>query len=355
MSETTNTLLDAVGTVTNMMASARSDSLIKYTESTRVEPIVVIANSLRELPYTQDLLKALTSLFAGYYLQAVALATNVGKVDTLKLLDKLSTKRSPIMSAAGSLDRHLATEAYRDGFPSYASIALEERTNPTKQGFGKDTVAKAYDDVNLSVGKMLEVHISDGDHEAVIPVAIRLMVRQMGNSALVDILSLEGKDRSASARYHAWREGDLKFWRDLVFAQDIIDDHRKMLKADTKGGFRDAVKNRQKNRLAGAFSLDPSVNTISSIAIIDTQMAKQIERTARIKLSRSRNRNELMNKASLMLLVVVDTEYEVVTIYHNGLDTYTELSSKELKMASKKEADVGDILKGYLDSRAPTL
>ena len=36
MSESLSTALDAVGTVTSMMASATSNSLIKYTESARV-------------------------------------------------------------------------------------------------------------------------------------------------------------------------------------------------------------------------------------------------------------------------------------------------------------------------------
>lgn len=356
MTDTVSTALDAVGTIGNMLASTQSNSLIKFTERSRVEPIVLIANSLRELPYTPDLMKGLTSIFAGYYLQAVALSTNVGNIDTVRLLDKLNNKRSPIASAASSIDRHIATEAYKDGFPSYdvTDFALENKG----AAFGKNTIDKAYDDVNLSVGKLLEVNISDGEHTVPLAVAIRLMVRQMPNSALVDILSLDAKKRDVKTRYHQYREGDLKFWRDLVLCQDIINDHRKKLMADSKGGFSEASMNRQKNRLAGIFSLNPSVNTISSIAIIDHQMAKQIERTARIRLSRLRDRDELMNRAGLMLFVVIDTESELATIYHNGIDTYTELTAKELKAAARggsKEPDVGDILKSFLDSRAPSL
>ena len=75
-------------------------SLIEYTQSTRVEPIVLLDTGCVHLPYIEDILKVVNSLFAAYYLQAVAISVNVGRVDTVRLLDRLNPNRS-VANAAG--------------------------------------------------------------------------------------------------------------------------------------------------------------------------------------------------------------------------------------------------------------
>ena len=56
-----------------------------------------------------------------------------------------------------------------------------------------------------------------------------------------------------------------------------------------------------------------------------------------------------------MLIFVVDTEEEMVNIYHRGFKTFTRLHLKELKSSAKGAGpDIGEILKAYQLGRAPS-
>ena len=87
--------LALAGKLTEVMRNSTSDSLIEYTKPTRVEPLVLMDARVTKLDVAPDIMQSLTSLFSGYYLQAVALSVNVGRVDVVKLLDKLNPD-SPI-------------------------------------------------------------------------------------------------------------------------------------------------------------------------------------------------------------------------------------------------------------------
>ena len=87
------TTLEFVSYISDALRGARSDSLIEYSKPTRVEPIVLLDDRVASLNFTNDIMQSLTSIFAGYYLQAVALSVNVGKVDVIRLLDKVNPDR----------------------------------------------------------------------------------------------------------------------------------------------------------------------------------------------------------------------------------------------------------------------
>ena len=77
------------------LTAAKADSLVDYTQVARVEPICMISADclyLESLPAVQQ---SALSLFAGYYLQAVAISATVGKVSVFKTLDKINPNRSP--------------------------------------------------------------------------------------------------------------------------------------------------------------------------------------------------------------------------------------------------------------------
>ena len=68
-----------------------------------------------------------------------------------------------------------------------------------------------------------------------------------------------------------------------------------------------------------------------------------------------KHRQKFFEAAYLMLIAVVDTRYEVVTIYHRGLSIPSEVSFKELKRNGKKDnIDVNEILKAYQLGDAPS-
>lgn len=381
------TTLSFLSRVPDILRSARSESLIEFTKPTRVEPIVLLDDRVVHLGFTRDLLLALTSIFSGYYLQAAALSVNVGRIDVIDVLDRVNPNRSLDDAAIkGILNIGLrggfeSAQSYRYGLPyPNQPIGLEhfglERSvysvfdeddaydadpkaplnRDTVSSTGKDTVKLAQDVSNLAVGKLLEVEITSENHSARFPVLVRLIPTAAPSDAVVALFSVDQQPRSVKERWHAWRSGQLTFIRDLVLCQDLIDAHKKALIKDPSGVYATSLKRRRTNKLSAIFSGQPSVATASNIVIVSDETRKTLERSIGGRLKDFKTRESLFKSTYTMLFVVVNAEWEAITIYHRSIETPTELSAGDLKFPKSGGGnDVAEILKAYVMGSAPTI
>ena len=351
------TALDLVGKLPDLMRAAKSDSIIEYTKPTRVEPMTIIEDRIKLLPYAHDLMQTLTTIYAGYYLQAVGISVNVGKIDVIRLLDKLNPERSPFDSAMGTAGYMMSTESYQHALPRPGrtpSLEAAPQIPQSAGGFGKDQVLKLQENTNLSVGKLLEVQVESCGHKATFPVSLRLIVNNADETTLAHTLGIGSKDISMSARWHGMRSGQLKYIEDGIFCQDLIDDHRKALMRDT-GFYAATLARRNKNVMSAIVSGQPSVATASNIVVITKDLQKKLEGQIGGRLSDFNTRERIFKNTYVMLMVVVDPEWGHVTIYHRSLERPTELTDKELKSASKSSGpDIAEILKAYQLGNSPS-
>jgi len=491
------TFLDALGKILVFWKkSQKADSLISYTQTTRVEPICIIDQRALHVSYVTDILQALNATFAAYYLQAAAISVNVGKIDVGKFLNHLNPDRAvfesfnPAMEClcGGALP---AQNDYRYGLPTLYKTALEslpvnmpnaleadhrpfEETlkkagftdeeladfkrdidnlhaniaegkkafahgvhagegtgapwqgaaRPYKapafqaepfepdpnldaednagmkeehdkiqhdrqkafekkqeeakkvwdaaeqqrirtvsgQGFGTDLSKDMREAANLSVGRMYTIDISDGGHKASIPVLIRLLTTETDPSLLVHILSDGAKVKNATAkeRWFGYKLGDLKFWKDLVFATDLVDEHRKALLKDDNGVYAEVLRRRRTNKSATgvAFLADggdykPSVGTASNLVITTRQTIKDLEKDLGGKFDRPEIRAKVFERSYLMIVAVIDPDYDHVTFYYRGIALPTELTVRDLKKVGKDGNDVMELLRLLSAGTAP--
>lgn len=201
---------------------------------------------------------------------------------------------------------------------------------------------------NLSVGKLVEVSIQQDKHKATFPIQVRLIATIMASSVLSHILGDGSRDITWKERYHGWRANQLDFWRDIVMAEDLIQERRKALMKDDTGAYAEILKRRAGNAAAGVMSATPSIGTASNIVIMTQQTAKELELSIGGRLSDAHTRKKVFDNTYIMIMVILDTEWEQVTIYHRGIALPTKLSIKELKVANKGSGpDVAEILKAY--------
>ena len=384
-----------------MFKNQKTDSLISFTKATRVEPIALVDQRLAHQPFMNDVMQSISSMFIGYYLQAISLAVNVGRVNVVKLLDALNPTRDVHDAAAtrivaelnGPNKGLLSMESYRYALPAPGeAVGMEafgemnhdewidkslkegmkaqkikdeiEKSNLNKNQLldnvsihGKSELQKAVSEaVNLSVGKLVEVTIEDDGKKATFPIMIRVISTIVSPNTLVHILA-DGSRFFASAkeRFHSWRAGQLEFIRDLVLCQDLIDEHRKALLQDKSGVYQEILARRTGNSTASFLSGSPSIGTASNILVIAASTAKQVEAEIGGRLSSKAVRDRMFDKTYIMIMVIVDPETEQVVFYHRGIAQPTELSIKELKVANKGTGpDVGEILKAYQLGNNPT-
>jgi hypothetical protein len=334
-------------------------SLADLTRPARVEPLVIIDKPLAEQPYMEDILKMALSTFTGYYLQAVAMVTNVGRIETLKVLDSLNPHRS--QGDLGDIkDAVWSKESYAGGLPSLEAfnepmeqnliVSMEAGDDKNQVSPSDDSVKKLYEVENLAVGKLVNVELEDGEtgQKGKLPVLLRLIPTKVAPDVLTHIFTATAKNSSWKERYHLWRAGQIRLVRDLIFSVDLIDEHRKALVNDTSNVYMTISDRRRNNAMKAAYTDVPSMADASNIAVISKQTAKEIGRALHGKLDSVKVRKQVFDATYLILLIVVDEQWERVTVYHRGLDMPTEMSFREIKASEKgKGPDITEILKAY--------
>lgn len=373
------TALDFATRVPDLMRSARSGSLVEYTRPTRVEPMVLVDLSASQLPYIEDILNAGLNIFAGYYLQAVSLSVNVGDVNVMQMLEKLQPNRDPI-EAASHNRWSLLLEDSNMSLPFFGESQLPEgysqeytaaekaddyhtgrgEDHKVERGDGSDlreSIKNINENASLSVGKLIEVNITSQGEKASFPVQVRLRVNTVRPDVLAHTLSLGSRDISAKERFHGWRSGQLRFFKDLVLAQDIIEQHQNSLLKDSSGYYRSRMDNRRKNKLSALLSGSPSVATASSIMVMTSETAKDLELRTRKKLEKFKDREKIFSETYAMMFFVIDPDWEQVTIYHRSIEQPTEVSVRDMQRTNKRSdgPDITEILNAFRQNQSPTI
>lgn len=213
---------------------------------------------------------------------------------------------------------------------------------------------------NLSVGRTYTVDITDGGHKASIPVQIRLLTTECASDLLVHILSDQAKVKTSTAKERAFgfKLGELKFWKDIVFATDLIDEHKKAMLGDKTGVYKEIMNRRAagQNRDTVAFFDEGhlSVGTASSLVVTTRETIKDLETVIGGKWSNFAVRQKVFDRSYLMIVAVVDPDYDHVTFYYRGIELPTELSVKDLKKAGKdSNSDILALMQALQQGNAP--
>lgn len=235
------------------------------------------------------------------------------------------------------------------------TVYMDGSTSDSKYSVDTKDVTKMVTDItNLAVGKMIEVTISENGQSAKIPVTVRMRVTGMSPQVMTETLSVGGYDGSFKSRWRQWRAGEIRFWADAVFAMDRIEAHKKAAMRDKSGYYAAVHKRDAKNGLAAAMTGNVSVGTASSIIVMTEQTRKELERNLNRKLSDFRVRQDVFQNTYAMLMVVIDPEWETVTIYHRGIEMPTELTAKDITTSAKGNGpDITEILRMFMEGKAP--
>lgn len=335
-----------------------SGSLVDYTSSARVEPLVLLDNNLLFDDITPDVMQTMLAMFSGYYLQAWSLSAQIGNIDVMRQLDKLNPNRDFTGAVLTKMESFRENNDLTNRLPVAGDrrFALESEVLAMEASTGQEAIREIREQANLCVGKLLNVEVTDGEKKAEIQVAVRLMVNTIPPDSLINILSIGSQNVSLKERYHQWRSGQIEFFKDLILCQDLIDAHKKNLISD-KTGLYQAIRNRSsKNLIAGVLTGNFSVATASNIAVVSSESIAKLEATIGGSMKDFRTRQKVFENTYLMIMAVVDREWQRVTIYTRGIPDITSVSARDLKQGNKGNGpDVGDILQAYKVGHSPSL
>lgn len=383
------TLFNACSLATNVLSERHEGSIIEYSSPTRNVVLTTLEDKLTHHDVTADILKFCTNLYVGYYLQAVSLMNNIGNVNVRRVLDRLNTKRDVVGNAKDKAEEWIAIESFCQ-YPTFIKqypvtffgdrnrYSLEDKMQNIKDALNgndgshhsgsdrrgdkagslanQDTQKILNDVPNLAQGKIFEVVIENEGKRAVIPAMVQLNPIACNREMFVAMYAQANQNNTMVNRFRRWLDGELTTIGDMLFCNDIIAERARLLKQDKHGITKQLEAKRRSNRLSALITQKTSLATASTISVISKESIQAIELAVGGKIDNAKVRDDIFARSGLIMLIVVDEMYEMVTMYHRGQNHKMELTFSECKTAAKGNGpNVMEILKAFQAGQVPNI
>lgn len=316
------------------------------TRLTKVEPLVIVSKDCFGLEIMPDVQQTLLNYVIADYLQAVNILTKVKDIQVVRILDKLNPSRD----ATGMLlSTAITTESMKPQALQY-SLPTERRCVITTEAKGSSPLEEA---ASLGVGKLVNVEIGYNNElgqecTSKIPVQFRLLPGFVNASQMVNILGYGTDDTGMIARFQRAVDGGIAPFMDFIMAQDLIQEYRKAAIKDDTRTLQKIMSRVQTNKKFGLLTNNPSLATVSNIFVITEAEQKTLESKFGGKMTSRAMRDRMFNNVFAAQVVVVNREWNTVTIWDKGLDLPATLSFKDIKTSNQgKGPDLFEMMKSF--------
>lgn len=353
-------------------------SLADISKIARVEPITLISSNLTGTKELYTILHGILNIYAAFYLQAVhILSAQLSDIRILKILDKTNPDRDlKTLLTAGytAYENHrlniktLSLENCKFKLPmlqsdkntsfAFESIFDEDNENQLANSINK---LETFEKLGSAVGKVIEVKFtvrgndSKNSDEIGIPIVVKLDNMIIPAEVIDQILTANGDEITLGSRFKDAISGRIGFIKDFILCSDLIKTHKKTMIKDPTGYYNQLLKRINNSRLYSVLSGNISLAGISSIVVISEEDENHVQKQIGGKLINEHTREIIFNNISAMMIVVIDKEWERVSIYIRDIDGFSQNSFDAFKsMADKNNNNIADIIKAFSLNNAPS-
>lgn len=388
---------DFVNRVKNI---ANANSLTQVTRPFTLRARAYVEDSLARSDVTTDILKTSQSMYAGMIIIALQLqnmvssGVTVGNIlgtvateaDTvLDISEDLSALSAGIESISASLEKEDGAKKLNPDDPESVrryqeaerikretSAALDQDFPGEPEPVDNKLTAK---DITVSPpdllpqGKLIDVTLVGVDakgnqipqHVTLAVIIQPFLVRSSAAALILD----SGALQSFRQRITQWRAGELRFIKDVLFQADRINKMEKGLREDKSGGFAQFLaetskkdKSKIKNLWHAFWRTKGKVlsnNFANSILIVSEDAAREAKVRFNADIHSAATRARFFLNTYVMMIWVVDTSFERVTLYMNGVDEVGEYSYAQLstKKGGADNTNFVQLLAAMSQNRAP--
>ena len=354
-------------------------SLADISKIARVEPITLISSNLTGTKELYTILHGALNIYAAYYLQAVSiLSAQLSDVRILKILDKTNPDRDlKTLLTSG----YTAYEDYKETSKNIKTLSLEnckfklpmlksDSKELSMEAFGDEPEnvlsnttkrVETFEKLGAAVGKVIEVEFnvrSDSDSRGQsisMPVVVKLDNMIIPSEVIQGIVTSNKDEIRLGSRFQDAISGRIGFVKDFLLCSDLIKTQKKTMIKDPTGYYSQLLKRINNSRLYSALSGNISLAGISSIVVLSEEDEQEIQRQIGGKLTNQKTRDIVFDNTSAMMIMVVDKEWERVSIYIRDVDGFAQNSFDDFKvMSSSGNNNIGDILKAFSLSSPPS-
>lgn len=384
------TLLEQVRNIITTYKGTAGDgmSLADITKIARVEPITLISSNLTSVKPLYNILHGILNIYAAYYLQAVALLqTQIYDSRILKILDKTNPDRDlktfltsgqlayesyglPTLSLANSkyklpsvtVPTNFSMESFK--LDNYGDVEDEPDNYYNERTDLGSSILKidSFDKLGMTVGKIIEVRFTVGDaaktegkktvipekNLQAVPVVVKLDTMITPGEVISGVTTSNADQITIGSRFRDALDGRIHFIKDFMLCSDLIKTQKKVMIKDSNGYYTQLLKRINNSKIYSALSGNISLAGISAIYVMSEQDEADIQRKIGGRLSNKNTREIVFDNTSAMMLVVIDKEWERVSIYIRDIDGFSQNSFDSFKdRSSKDNSDIMEFLKAF--------
>ena len=163
-----------------------------------------------------------------------------------------------------------------------------------------------------------------------------------------------------SVRWKQMQAGEISFWKDFMFSQDLLDKEAKLLKNDKTGALASIVYN-QNNKIGKWFlrllGLKPtSANLANSMIIMDKPTFTAACKEVGADFANKNYRQTFFTRTMSIFVVVVDIMGGTIEMYFNGIDakgTYTFQMMNKIGAKGKDNFNLAEIMQTFSQNMSP--
>lgn len=385
--------LTVIGGKLSGAVKGQSSSVAKISSELSVNPICFIDARLNHLPETYDIVSGALTFFGGCYISSALLLSNKRLTNAMATIDRLNTNRqvkwndiSNSVKSAGNLISSVSNEShdYKINLFSQEEMKAIKEFVSTEANDYSDAEKKIEESQPLSIGKRIYINVEGdtyqtaneklGDYKGTtvkdkeeyeknkfvdkkdtyqLPINIRFSSYVLSSSMMADFMALLGMDKRLSSALNSWRNGIINLG-ELITMNHIVTAKKKLLMLDVDGRIREVMNRKTGNFAASVLTDNVSLGTVANTVIISDKTRKEAEYRLGYRFSNPNARDGFMNSTSTMILVIVDEESEMATMYIHGRSAGSELPLSEFKKASKKDSNnITDIIRAFSGGNTP--
>jgi len=362
----------------------RADSLEEFNSILYNEYTTLVEQSLVGLDYLPGILEKIQMLLAGNTLTAISLLTGVPDVDVIGTLDKVSNRRNTLDNAARSAHSLVtmaageSTRRSRFELPSYDNLAIAAGESTRRKAVGEsrdrapasnttvpnDLAKRLTDQEGLSTGKQFTCTFERNGNKVDVPMRLRLDVKSTDTPSIRNIMLMGAQNRDLWERWIRLSTGKnggssaidkMRAAKDITLQNDLIDEYRKNRFRDKSGYYAKMMTKNNGNWLSGLLSLSPSINNASAVMIVSQDTIDGLTAELGGDFDDFAVRKRVFEQTLTQYYVVVDSQWNKVTIYTRGQNGQQELDKSDFSKSKAGSADVGKIIEAYRSGSQPVL
>ena len=323
-------LADVIHQINAKLGYVRDTTLIDASRDARMEPLVVVSSDLHTSPVLTDLYLNVLDVISGFYLMAAQTNFEIAGVDVMKTLRRLNPDRRAWENSTPTTE--FGIQPYE--LSHYTSEARDDKLYNDKESG------------NAAVGRelVIKIPLESGDFHEVSVIA-RLNIQSVTPDAATRLLTYNTVDDGVVERTHRLVAGSIDF-AEWLLVSDMVDKKMQGMMDDVHNIQSGSNSRSRQGKIAGFKDGATHLNTVSAAYIISETVAAELEKTHRGSLEEVSTRDRIFAGIKAMMLVVVDSNSEMVVMYYKNIDYSTTLTFKSMKRKGKKDdTDILDLMK----------